>query len=184
MRKNVLAIAALASMLASGAFAQQAYVGGAVGQGHVNVDCSGIADCSNNSTGYKLYGGYMFMPNIAGEVTYFDFGKAKASGGGASVEARGTGVGIGAAFFGEFAPQWSGVVRLGVASNRMKLDATTPTTTANASESSTQAYVGFGVGYEISKGFKLTGDVDLTRGKILGEKGNLRLVSVGANYAF
>lgn len=184
MKKTVLAIAALASMWAGSAFAQQAYVGGAVGQGHVNTDCSSFGDCSNNSTGYKLYGGYMFTPNVAGEVTYFDFGKAKASDSTGSLKVRGTGIGIGAAFFGEFAPQWSGVVRLGVASNRMKLDATTATTAVNDSESSTQAYAGFGVGYEISKGFKLTGEMDFTRGKIQGEKGNLRLVSVGANYAF
>jgi OmpA-OmpF porin, OOP family len=185
MKKIILAVAAFAA-LSGTAFAQQAsqaYVGAGIGQGHVNTDCSGVPECKNNDTGYKLYGGYKFTPNIAAEVTYFDFGKSKASGGGASAELRGTGLGVGVAFLGDFAPQWSGVARLGVASNRMKLS-TNPNVGLDGSESSTNAYFGLGVGYEVTKGLKVTADLDFSRGKFQGETGNLRLVTVGLNYGF
>ena len=185
MKKIILAVAAFVALSGS-AFAQQAsqaYIGAGVGQGHVNTDCTGVPDCKNNSTGYKLYGGYKFTPNIAGEVSYFDFGKAKASGGGATAEMSGSGVGVGVAFIGDFAPQWSGVARVGIASNRMKLS-TTPNVGLDASESSTNAYFGLGVGYEVSKGLKVTADIDFSRGKFQGEKGDLRLVTVGLNYGF
>lgn len=183
MKKIILAVAAIAAMSASSAFAQQAYVGGAIGQGNVNADCTGVPNCSNHDTGYKLFGGYKFAPNIAGEVTYFDFGRAKGSGGGASVEMRGTGIGVGVAFLGDFAPQWSGAARLGIASNRMKLS-TSPSTALDGTESSTNAYFGLGVGYEVTKGLQLNGAIDFSRGKFQGDSGNLRLVSVGVTYAF
>ena len=56
MKKLALAIATLIATSAS--FAQSYYVEGAIGSAHINEDCSGIPSCSNNSTGYKLIGGY------------------------------------------------------------------------------------------------------------------------------
>jgi OOP family OmpA-OmpF porin len=183
MKKTILAIAAVTSLLASSAFAQ-GYAGVAVGQGHVNLDCSGTTSCSDNGTGFKVFGGYKFTPNIAAEVTYFDFGKASAAAPGLGLDLRTTALGVGAAFMADFAPQWSGVARLGVASVRMKGDATLFGASGSTSESSTQAYVGLGVGYEISKGLSVNGSMDFSRGKIAGETGNIRLISVGLTQAF
>lgn len=182
MNKIILAIAALSTLSANTAFAQT-YVGGAIGQGHVNLDCAGVASCDKSDTGYKIFGGYKFTPNVAGEVTYFDFGKAQASDNGASASIKGTGLGLGVAYFGDFAPQWSGVARLGIASNRVKVD-TTPTSSFVGSESSTNAYLGFGIGYEISKGLQLTGALDFSRAKYQGTSGNIRLATVGLTYGF
>jgi len=182
MKKTILAIAALSALSANSAFAQT-YVGGAIGQGHVNLDCAGLSNCDNSDTGYKIFGGYKFTPNVAGEVTYFNFGKAKASAGGVDATVKGTGVGLGVAFLGDFAPQWSGVARLGVASNRVKVD-TNPTSSVVGSESSTNAYLGFGIGYEISKGLQLTGALDFSRAKYQGSSGNIRLATVGLTYGF
>lgn len=183
MKKLALAIAAMASLTASTAFAQ-AYVGGGIGQGHLNIDCSGASSCDTSSTGYKLFGGYKFTPNIAGELTYFDWGKADISGSGATLKLRGKGVGIGAAFSGNFATQWSGVARVGIVSNRLKADATLGSLAGSDSESSTNAYAGVGVGYEFSKNLSLTAALDLSRAKIDGESGNIRLVTVGLTYGF
>ena len=183
MKKLALAIAAVASLTASTAFAQ-GYVGASIGQAHVNLDCQGASTCKTNGTGYKLFGGYTFAPNIAGELTYFDWGKAEAADSGISLKLRTTGVGIGVAFIGDFAPQWSGVARLGIASNRVKGDATVGALSGSDSESSTNAYFGLGVGYEVSKGLSVTGALDLSRAKIAGETGNVRLVTVGLTYGF
>ena len=76
MKKIFLALAAVSSLAGASAFAETGYIGGAVGQSHFNADCSGTTDCKTNDTGYKLFGGYKFSPNLAGEVNYFDFGKA------------------------------------------------------------------------------------------------------------
>jgi len=183
MKKSILALAAVASMFASSAFAQ-VYIGGAAGQGHTNLDCTGASSCSNSGTGYKVFGGYRFANNFAGEVSYFDFGKASASGGGASLNLRSTAFGLGGAFLVDFTPQWNGAVRLGLASVKMKGDATLLGASGSTSETSTQAYVGFGVGYAVTKSLSITGTIDLSRAKIVGETGNVRLLSVGLTQSF
>jgi OOP family OmpA-OmpF porin len=183
MKKFILAIAAITSMTATSAFAE-GYVGGAIGQGHINVDCEGASTCKLSSTGYKIFGGYKFSPNLAGEVTYFDFGKADIADPGLSLNLKTTGIGLGVAFSGNFAPQWSGVARLGIASNRVKAFATLGAASGSDSESSTNAYAGIGIGYEISKGLKLDASLDFSRGKIEGESADLRLFSVGVTYSF
>lgn len=185
MKKTILAAvaAAAATLFTSTAFAE-GYVGGAIGQARINLDCEGAPTCDKSDTGFKLYGGYKFMPNMAAEVTYFNFGKAKAADGGLSLNLKANAIGVGVAFIGDFAPQWSGVARVGVASVRVKANASLDGVSGSESDSSTNAYLGFGLGYEISKGLALTADVDLTRGKIVGESGNVRMISVGLRQSF
>lgn len=184
MKKTILAIAAAtASLFASTAFAE-GYVGGAIGQGNFDLDCAGTDSCDKSSTGFKVFGGYKFMPNLAAEVGYFNFGKAKASDAGANLTLKATAFGAGVAFIGDFAPQWSGVARVGVASVKMKGDAEFFGATGSVSKSSTNAYAGFGIGYEVTKGLTVTADIDLTRGKIADETGNLRLISFGLRQSF
>ena len=188
MKKIVLAIAAFTS-LAGSAFAQQAYVGAAVGQSHFNVDCSGTTSCKDNDTGYKLFGGYKFTPNLAGELTYFDYGKVTAgvplsATTSATVKIRGTGVGLGVAFMADFAPPWSGVGRLGVVSNRAKVSVVSGTFSGSDSESKTTAYAGVGVSYAINPQMKLDAALDFSNLEYAGEKSNVRLLSVGLTYAF
>ena len=75
-----LALLALASTSAladsdSGKF----YLGGGLGYAGHKVDCTEIASCSKSDVGFKLLGGYQFLPNFAIEASYADLGKAKAS---------------------------------------------------------------------------------------------------------
>ncbi|MFL6663543.1 MAG: outer membrane beta-barrel protein [Rhizobacter sp.] len=188
MKKIFLALAAVSSLAGASAFAETGYIGGAVGQSHFNADCSGTTDCKTNDTGYKLFGGYKFSPNLAGEVNYFDFGKATASanlgGTPVSVQLKGTGFGIGIAAMGDFAPQWSGVARVGVASIRAKATATAGSLTGTDSETKTTAYAGFGVSYAVTKELKVDGAIDFSNAKYAGETFNVRLLSVGLTYAF
>src|SRR5258706_4441928 len=187
MKKIILAIAATASLSAGSAFAE-GYIGGAVGQSHFNADCSGTTSCKNNDTGYKLFGGYKFSPNLGAELTYFDYGKATASLQSGSTlitgQLRGTGLRLAVAFMGDFAPQWSGVARLGIASNRAKVTATAGTLTGSDSETKAAAYAGLGVGYAISKELKVDAALDFSKLKFSGETFNVRLLSVGVTYAF
>ncbi len=170
-------------MFVGSAFAE-GYVGGAIGRGHTNLDCGGASTCSTKSTGYKVFGGFKFAPNLAGELTYFDFGKARAADPGLSLDLKTTALGVGVAFGGDFAASWSGLVRVGVASVRVKADATLNGVTGSLTESNTAAYAGLGIAYQISNAMFLTGGVDFSRAKITGQSANVRLLSAGLTFRF
>jgi len=185
---KTLAFAFAALSLATGSAFAQGYVGGAVGQSHYSADCSGTTSCKTNDTGFKIFGGYKFAPNIAGEVTYFDYGRATAGvpfgGGTATLDIRGTGLGVGVAFMGDFTPEWSGVARLGVASNRAKVSVLAGGLSGSDSERKTTAYAGLGVSYALNKQLKVDAGIDFSNIEYQGEKSNVRLISVGLTYGF
>jgi OOP family OmpA-OmpF porin len=186
MKTLAFAFAAL-SLATSSAFAQ-GYVGGAVGRAHFSADCAGTTSCTTNDTGFKIFGGYKFMPNMAAELTYFDYGKLTAgvpiTGGTATLDVRGTGFGLGVAFMGDFTPEWSGIARLGVASNRAKVSVVAGALSGNDSERKTTAYAGLGVGYAFSKQLKAEAGIDFSNIEYQGERSNVRLISVGLTYSF
>lgn len=65
------------------ALAQGVYVGAGVGQASYDVgDTTGIVAprVDDSDTGFKLYGGYQFTPNIAVEAGYADLGEARLAG--------------------------------------------------------------------------------------------------------
>jgi len=187
MRKFVLAIAAIASMTATGAFAE-GYVGIGVGPTRADFDCTGTTSCDNSSTGGKVFGGYKFTKALAAEVTYSDFGKDSASavisGTTYDITLKGTSLGLGVAYFVDFAPKWSGVGRLGIASTRTKVTVASGAPIATDSETNSSAYAGVGVSYEISKGLKLDGALDFSRVEYAGESADVRMLSLGLSYAF
>ncbi|HEX6361506.1 MAG TPA: outer membrane beta-barrel protein [Albitalea sp.] len=185
MKKIVLAIAALGALATGSAFAQ-GYVGAGIGQARINVDCNGTVGCDRTDTAWKLFGGFRFMPNVAGEVTWFDYGKARAGVplGGVVFDTRveGEGLGVGVALMGDFMPQWSGVARLGAAYNRSKVNVIG---VGSDTERKFQPYFGLGVGYAINQQLKIDLAADFTRLKFEGgDKANVRMFTIGATYGF
>lgn len=79
-----LAVVGLASAITfvGPAFAQDTgfYIGGALGQAKVDVDCTGATSCDDKDTSWRIFGGYQFNRNFAIEAGYIDFGEASASG--------------------------------------------------------------------------------------------------------
>lgn len=189
-RKNLFAIVAgLTMMAASGAYAQ-GYIGGAVGAGNVDVDCTGLTSCDKSNTGYKLYGGYQFAGGWAAELAYFDWGKVTGTGtltglGTGSGKLRATAVGVGVAYFFPMSPEWVPAVRLGIARSTGKTTLTDTVGTISDTTRSTEAYFGLGIGYKMAPNLFLTGEMDFSRVKYLStEKDSTRLISVGVRYAF
>jgi OOP family OmpA-OmpF porin len=179
MKKIALGLTAFA--LSAAALAQNIYVGGAVGQAHYDFDCAGSPSCDKNDTGGKVFGGYKFTPNIAVEASYTNFGKAKSGVpipgfGVVTGDLKGEGFGAGVAFFAPFANDFSGVARLGVASNKFKLSA--------QSETSTEGTYGLGLSYNVTKQVSLDLAWDGTRGKFQGETVKLNMFTLGATYSF
>jgi len=187
MKKIAFGLAAFA--LSAAAFAQNIYVGGAVGQARYDFDCSGSSSCDKNDTGAKVFGGYKFTPNIAVEASYANFGKAKfgvpvPGFGVVNGDLKGEGFGAGVAFFAPFGNDFSGVARLGVASNKFKLSASGFGASASQSETNTEATYGLGVSYNLTKQVSIDLAWDGTRGKFQGDTVKVNMFTLGATYSF
>ncbi|MEX0958557.1 MAG: outer membrane beta-barrel protein [Burkholderiales bacterium] len=76
----------LTAMVVSAAHAESGfYAGGSVGQSKFSDTCKdeagvGLSSCDDKDTGFKLFGGYLFNPNLGVEVGYVDLGEVTASG--------------------------------------------------------------------------------------------------------
>lgn len=186
MKRIALTLASTAALLASSPAAQaQAYVGLGIGPADIAANCTGTTSCDTSNAGGKLFGGFKVAPNWAVELSYFNFGKAKASGpAAASGEMKATAWGAGATYVGEFAPQWLGVGRLGVARTKADVSGNFGSFTSADSKTSTQPYGGLGVGHAVSKNLSFDVALDFSRVKYSNEKANVRLLSVGLTYGF
>jgi len=186
MKKQMLT--ALAVLAFSAAASAQMYGVVSAGVSKHDIDCTGAATCDDSGSAFKLLGGYKFMPNLAGEVGYFDFGKAKATGGGASLDAKTTAFGLGVAYHLDFSPTWTGVGRLGVARVKTKLNAGFGGLTASDSDNNTALYGGLGVGYRLSSTVTIDGAWDFTKSKYnkngVDESWNVNAFSVGVTFGF
>lgn len=191
MKKIALSLAALA--LATAAQAQTtrsnsnaAHTYGLVslGQGHANIDCTGVQTCDRNAFGGKAMLGYSFGNGFALEGGYTNFGKFRASDGALGLSARPEALSLGGAYTAQLSPDWGLTGRLGVARVRTKLNAEVGTLTGSDSESKTQPIAGLAVNYALTPSTRLELGVDATRAQYQGERQNVRLVSLGARMAF
>jgi OmpA-OmpF porin, OOP family len=88
--KSIQALVAIAALAFAGSVAAQtpslssAYVGGSIGQSDFKDGCSGIADCDEKDTAWRILGGYQFNRHFAAELGYHNLGEVSA--GGESVE--------------------------------------------------------------------------------------------------
>jgi len=181
MKKHAIVLAALI-----GAASAQAQVYGTVAGGatHINLDCTGASTCDTSATGVKLVGGYDFGNGFSLEGGYISFGKFKAADSGAALTLKPTAFTLGGAFAMPLGSDWGMNVRLGIAQVKTKADATVGSLSGSDSESKAKVYAGVGVTYAISKAVKFELGVDSTQAEFAGEKGTLRLISLGATFAF
>jgi len=185
--KHLIALAVLA--VSTAASAQNLYGVVSAGVSKLSFDCGGASTCDKSDTAFKLLGGYKFAPNWAGELGYFDFGKAKLSGGGANLDIKVNGFGGGVAFHQDIAPAWNFVARLGIAQMKTKLSGSAPGVgSASDSDSNVEPYFGLGVGYKLSKTASIDGAWDYGKGKYnkngINESGSANALSVGLTFGF
>jgi OOP family OmpA-OmpF porin len=198
LKRSTLAAALLAaSTLALPAFAQSAmaghpYIGAAGGGSHVNGGCAVDLSCDNNDTAWKVYGGWTFPGDFAAELTYYDFGKFRATGTGGSASLSGSYWGIGGAWLPQFGTSgWGAAVRLGAAYGEGKLASTgfDPQT-----RHEWHPYGGLGVTYAFTPNIKVEADLDFTKiGSQFTDPGTgltakatdtVRTYMIGATYTF
>ncbi len=66
------------------------YAGASIGQATID-GCSGVNNCDDDDTAWKIFGGWELNPNIAFEAAYADFGEISGSIGGSSVRTEADG---------------------------------------------------------------------------------------------
>jgi OmpA-OmpF porin, OOP family len=184
-RLSAASLLAAALLLAAPAASAQGYFGMGIGGANVNANCTGSTSCDKSSTGGKIYAGYRVLPNLGVELSYFDFGSAKASGPAAlsgSVKARAVSAGV--SYMDEFAPRWLGGARLGVARTKADVSGNFGLFTSADSKSATQPLMGVALGYAVSRNLTVDMALDFTRIKIGADHANVRLLSVGLTYGF
>lgn len=179
-----IAAAALAAGLAHADEPAHAYVSIAGGATHLNVDCTGATSCDKSDTGGKIVGGYSFGNGFSLEAGYASFGKASGTDAGTSATLKPTAFLLGGVYSLPLSNEWGLNVRLGAAHVKTKVDARVGTLTGSASENTTKVYAGLGLTYAVSPSVKLELGVDTTQAEFAGEKGTLRLISIGATFAF
>ncbi len=188
MNKSLLRLAAVAALLASQGVFAQGYLGMAAGRAKINDDCAGTTTCDLSDVGMKVFGGYRLNPVWAAELNYFRFGKAEATldtgAGIVSVTIKGTAVGVGFVGSGAVTPNLTGLMRFGVARVKADVSGSFGNLSASESDNSTQAYIGVGVSYLLTKNWSLDGAVDFTRARWQGEETDVNLISLGLSYSF
>ncbi|NCT82105.1 MAG: porin family protein [Comamonadaceae bacterium] len=185
MKKHAIVLATL--LAAASAHAQspsQAYVSLAAGATHFSVDCTGTTSCDTSDTGGKLAIGYAFGNGFSLEAGYMSFGKFKGADGAMSVTIKPTALTLGGAYALPLGTDWGMNVRLGIAQVKTKASATVGSLSGSDSESKAKVYAGVGLTYAVSQTVKLELGLDSTEAQFGGEKGTVRMVSLGARFAF
>lgn len=188
LKSALLTIGGLA--VAGGASAQAApnfYVSVSGGPSRINTDCSGTTSCDNSSVAAKGLLGYKLMPNLAVEAHFAYLGKATATidggeGGSIDVSIKGRSIGLGVAALIPFgaSKEWTGIARIGIASNR------TTATAASASDSDTKTepYFGLGLNYAVSSAFDVGIAWDATKLSYAGQKANVNSFNIVGTLKF
>lgn len=187
MKQKSVLLAVTLIAAAAAAQAQEAspfYGAAAIGSARLNVDCSGTSSCDATDTGAKLTAGYALGQGLSVEASYLSFGKFRAAEGGTALSAKPTAFALALAYEAPLGSDWALVGRLGVAQVRTKISARVGNVGGSDSDSRAKLYAGVGLSYAISPAVKLELGVDATKASYAGETGNLRLVSLGAKFAF
>ena len=197
VKKTLITGAIALISLASGSAFAQTYVGGSLGESHASRGCSATdagglgTSCDKNDFAWKIYGGYQLPGTpFAGEVTYFDLGKFKASGTGISTTAKDSAWGLGAAYRPDFGSGWGGVARVGAAYGTSKVDYSLGEDgSGEHSKDNWHPYFGLGVNYALTKNVKLTADWDNNRitsqiPTLVSTTSTVNTYTIGASYGF
>jgi len=202
--KRLIATAALATLVASPAFAQSyqynpnegPYVGAGLGYSKLDNDTLDWlgdvgASTDDSDTGYKLFVGYQFNPNFAVEAGYVDFGDFEASGADGTDSARlKLGVeGFTAALVGKLPIQngFSVFGKLGMVAWDADLDLDAniggDAYRESASEDGTDPYYGIGAEYEVER-ILMRAEFERYDISDSGEDFEIDLISASIGYRF
>lgn len=182
---------AAAMGIAAPAMAQNWYVGGSLGQSNYSLDeC--IGQCDKTDFGFKVFGGYMFTPNIGAELAYGDYGKAKVNVdvmtpiGVVNALGEGQADGFSAFLVGNYPiDQFNLFAKVGMSFLNTKLEVTVPNFgSAEEDDDSAEFAWGLGVSYNFTKNLAVRGEFEQLRWKLQDVDDRLNFWSIGVQYTF
>lgn len=163
-------------------------VGFSAGPAQGRVECVDVFPCDRSGAFWKIAGGWRATPEV--ELQLSAFGTGKFDGGDSTDlgtpfggDFRVEGLGFTAGYRWTFAPGWSAVARLGVASVRTRFHYAAPFD-GSRSKTLAQPLGGIGIAYDLTPQWRLGLDYDETRFKVHEERGPLRMLGVSAQYSF
>lgn len=161
MKIQNVAIGLIACLAGTAATAGNFYVGGGVGRGGIDLECTEGYECDTYQAGYKLYGGYKLTQELSLEVSYINYGKVTftvPSVPGFKADSKVTGYGGGVAWRTEFAPKWLFVGRVGLGNVKVSYDKVFDT----AADENVKLYGGVGIGYSFTPNLTLEASWDFS----------------------
>jgi OOP family OmpA-OmpF porin len=156
------------------------YVGAALGQASLTAWCDTggspiqLTQCDDETSAWKLFGGYRFSSYLAAEAWYVDWGKvtASTSAGGVSAEQQGFGIaGVASLPIGQ---GFSLHAKLGLLSTEQQ----TQSATSRVDRSDTEALYGIGARYAFAGALAVRAEWERA------DKLEARLISLGVEYRF
>ncbi len=182
MKRSLL----LAALLASSVSVAQAqgYVGASAGQTELKEDCTGGVICDYKDTGFKVFGGWMFMPYFGVEAAYVDLGKATESVPGISAQIESSGFGLWAKAalpienFALFAKAGFAYLDTKVSGSVSGIGS------ASVSESNGNPAWGVGAAFNFTKNFGVLVEYERFRVEFQGDKSDVDMMSAGLVYRF
>lgn len=186
--RHWLAIGALASA-ATAAGAQSVYIGGAGGATRSNADCSGTLSCDTSDTGWKAYAGYNINPMFGVEAVGYDMGATRGTIffpglGVVNASLKTTGFALAGVINVPLGTSVDLIGRLGIGSNKLKIDATSGNLSGSDSETSTEPLWGLGLAFKVSPNVAIRTEIDGTSATYAGERFDTTLFSLGVSIKF
>lgn len=176
---GALALAGLStSAMAQGAFARVE-----AGRSHTSVDTDAFGNGSDNDTAWSVRGGYYFNDNVAVEGFYTRAYDKSGDFYGYDAHGKASAIGVGVVGKKNFGADNLGFFidgRAGITRGKIKLSFDGE----SGSDTSTKLYYGVGAGYDFSKAFGLSLNIDRLHGAGEGVDVKSNLVTLGAEFRF
>lgn len=179
----VLAGALTLAGLSTSAMAQGGFVRVEAGRSHTTVDVDGFGSGSDNDTAWSLRGGYYFNDNVAVEGFYTRAYDKSGDFYGYDASAKATAFGVGVVGKKNYGADNLGFFidgRAGLARGKAELSIDGE----SGSDSSTKLYYGVGAGYDFTKNFGLSLNIDRLHGAGEGVDVKSNVVTLGAEFRF
>lgn len=164
----------------------QPYFGAAVGTAQVKDWCSGLTQCRNNETAFKLALGQRLSEHLALELGYLSFGKARGDKLGLTFTAQNRGLGLALVVRAPIAGSWFVQGHLGAAQIETRLGASDGA--PDDTDKNIAPYGGLALGYRLGSASSVQAGLDASRSRVKTTtddvRNSLTMWSVGFSLGF
>lgn len=177
----LLAAAGLAASQASLAQArpdQGGYIGASVGQMEADGACGSGQSCDFKDTAFKVFGGYRFNRNLAGEVFWGEWGEISVRQGTASATGEIRTIGLAAVGILPINQQFELFGKLGFGNTKQKVSASAPGFTIAGQDTGTELLYGFGATYNFTRNLGVRAEWEFLNDS------EVDIMSIGIQYRF